>query len=166
MEMDMESINNLIPETLKQLKSRSDANKGHEYEYLWVKVSFALTRGGHMHRIGARAFGVFMVIRAYMNKDGVSFPSLKTIAKESKLSVNTIKKDVDILIAYKWIRKINKRNQKGMYETTNYQILENDLVRGTNSKSFLSNPVSRIDNGLQPEPVSKNHNGDLTTKNY
>lgn len=163
--MEMENINNLMPAAIERLKSRSNKTNRSEYEYLWVKVSFALTRGGNMRSIGARAFGVFMVLRAYMNKEQISYPSLKKIAWESKLSINTVKKEIDKLILGGWIKKVNRRNKRGMYETTNYQIIENNFVRGTNSKSFLVDPVLKVDNGDPSYPLSKNHYGELNTKN-
>lgn len=145
--MYMEKIDKSLPDVVRRLNESSKQTKGLEYRYLWVKVNFAVVRDGHIRQIGARAFGVFIVIRTYMNKEDIAFPSLKRIAWDSRLSINTVKKDIQALIKHRWLIQTVGRNEQGRFDNAEYLILEKDLIRGTNSQSFMKQPVSSIDNG-------------------
>lgn len=162
----MDKIDKTLPDVIRRLNENAKQTKELAYRFLWVKVNFSVVRDGHMRQVGARAFGVFFVIRTYMNKNNVAFPSLKRIAYDSKLSVNTVKKEIQILIKHGWLIQTVERNENGRFENAEYLILENDLIRGTNSQSFMKQPVSKIDNGYQPEPISNIHNGNLMHKKY
>jgi hypothetical protein len=140
----MEKISNrLYTDKLEQIKQKQAENKGKEYRLLWVIVNFATVKDGHIRQIGARAFGVFFVIRAFMDKDGIAYPSLQTIANLSRCCVKTIQKEEAILIQYGWIKKEGRvRLENGRFGNTKYRILEKDLIRGTGQKGFMREPLA------------------------
>ena len=129
-------------EYLEALKQKQQAKKGLEYQFLWVKISFSLTRGKHLKKLGAVAFVVFFAIRTYMNRKEISYPSLKRLADETGLSVKTVQKGITILTEKGWIKKIGRLKQKdGTFGNMQYKILQKDLVRGTGDQSFMKQPV-------------------------
>jgi len=134
--MDKLKIN--FDNKIKELKDRAEANKGLEFINFWVKVSHVAPRGGYIKQIGARAFGVFIVIRSYMSKDYIAFPSLSTIAYLSGCSITTTQKEIATLIKYGWIKKIGRaKNPQGRFGNTEYLIVQTDVVRGTGDVSFM-----------------------------
>lgn len=145
--MDMDNISKSLPKSLERLKERSKQVRGLEYRYLWMKVNFAIARDNYIKTIGAQAFGVFIVIRTYMNKEGIAYPSLRTIAYQSGCSIGTVEASLGKLIAHGWLRKVGRVMDKGKYGNTKYQILQNDLIRGTGDPSFMNKPVLKIDSG-------------------
>lgn len=145
--MEKDKINNYLAEAAERILKRAEANKGHEYEGLWLTVNYAVSRGGYIKQIGPRAFGLFIVIRTYMNKQKISHPQLRTLKALTGLSINTLRKDIDILVQHGWLKKSVDKNSKGEFTVTQYSILQTDLIRGTGDPSFRVKPVSRIDNG-------------------
>lgn len=146
--MDMESIKNTFDKKLEELKTRGEAQKGIEYRYLWVRVSYAVVKDEHIKKIGARAFGVFVVIRAFMGQDETAYPALKTIAYLSGVGVSTIQNEVETLIKNGWIKKIGRvKKDDGTFGNTIYRILQTDLIRGSKQKGFIDNPVVQSNNG-------------------
>lgn len=143
----MDNIGKALPISLERLRERSKQTRGLEYRYLWVKVSFAVARDKHIREIGAQAFGIFMIIRTYMNKDSIAFPSLATIAYQSGCSVGTIQSEIKKLIEHNWLKKAGRINIKGKYGNTKYLIVERDLIRGTKDPSFMEKPIAKITNG-------------------
>jgi len=129
---------------INKIKERSEANSGKEYRSLWVSVNFATAKDGHIRRIGADAFGIFMVIRAYMDTDSqTAYPSLVRIAYLSGCSVTTVRKKIAVLIEEGWLKKANRiRTREGKYGNTLYKILETDLIRGAGQKGFIEQPLS------------------------
>ncbi len=165
MNIDMENkVNNLLAEAANRIAIRAEENKGYEYEGFWLTLNFAVVRGGHAKKIGLRALGLYITLRTFMNKDKIAYPKLTTLRNTTGLSINTIRKDIDRLVENGWIRKTVKKNNKGKFAVTIYTILQTDLIRGTGDPSFRRCPVSRINIGIQPEPVSNNHNGQLIHK--
>lgn len=135
----MENIKFELQNKVKTLQTNSDTR--HDYRFLWTKVSFAVARDGHIRLIGARAFGVFMVIRTFMDKDRIAYPSLRTIAYLSGCSVTTIQKEIATLINNNWLKKVGRaKNPQGKFGNTKYLILERDLIRGTGEPSFMKQP--------------------------
>lgn len=135
---------------IKELKEKGKSNKGLEYRYLWVKVSFAVAKGGYIKDIGAQAFGVFIIIRSFMDKDFIAYPSLSTIAYLSGCGVSTIQKELATLENNDWLKKAGRViNPDGKFGNTKYRITQTDLVRGTGGVSFAKQP-----------PLLKNTNGD------
>lgn len=147
-QMNMEIIGKSLPESLARLKKRSKQIKGLEYQYLWVNVNFAIARDNYIKAIGARAFGIFFVIRTYMNKEGVAYPSLRTIAFQSGCSIGTVEASLVKLIEKGWLKKVGRVMDKGKYGNTKYQILQKDLIRGTGDPSYMKQPVAKFANGL------------------
>lgn len=127
---------------LERIKKRSEENKGVEYRSLWVKVSFAVVRDKHIKRTGARGFVIFLVLRTYMNKDGVAYPSLSRISDESGCSRRSVQNELVKLEKCGWIRKLGRLRDKGKFVNMKYLILEKNFVRGTGEKSFMSKPVA------------------------
>jgi hypothetical protein len=143
----METLKDVAKDIEEKIKKRAEKNKGLHYRMLWVKVSFATARDGHIRDIGARAFGVFFVIRTFMDKEGFAYPSLKTISYLSGCSLVTAKKEIDKLVDEGWIKKSRrKRTVGGKFDSNLYEILQRDLIRGTNESSFLKEPVLKSSN--------------------
>lgn len=134
-------VANLISNYKDLIKKRAGGTE-RSYRSLWVTVNFAVVRDQYIRTIGARAFGVFMVIRAFTGKDKKSYPSLNSIAFLSGCSITTIRKEINILIKNGWLEKsINKRGGNGRFENSIYTILETDLIRGTRQKGFMQQPL-------------------------
>ena len=144
----MENLKN-IGERLEEIKKRGEKNKEFQYRFYWLRVSFALVKDEHIKQMGgANALAVFMTIRTFANKDDIAYPSLKTIANKSCLSVTTVQKAIKQLIKNGWLSKLKQsRNEEGKLECTRYQILEKDLVRGSNDVGFIERPVVKNTNG-------------------
>jgi len=146
--MDMESIKNTFDKKLDELKVKGEAQKGVEYRYLWVRVSYAVVKDEHIKKIGARAFGVFVVIRAFMGRDETAYPSLATIAYLSGCGVSTIQKEIDTLIEHRWIVKMGRvKKENGLFGSTIYKVIQTDLIRGSKQKGFIDNPLVQSNNG-------------------
>lgn len=146
--MDMDQIGSSLGKSLEDIRQRAEKNKGKEYRHLWVRVSFAVVKDKHIKKIGARAFGVFMVIRAYMDKDGIAYPSLETVAYQSGCSVGTIRKEISRLEQNGWISKDGHvRYKDGRFGNAKYRILERELIRGSGQRGFMDVPVTNCDDG-------------------
>lgn len=113
-----------------------------------MRVSYAVVKDNHIKRIGARAFGVFMVIRAFMGKDETAYPTLKTIASLSGIGVTTTQSEIEVLIKNGCIKKTGRiKKDDGKFGNTIYQILQNDLIRGSKQRGFIDNPVVQSTSG-------------------
>ncbi|MCL4366708.1 helix-turn-helix domain-containing protein [Patescibacteria group bacterium] len=134
---------------IERYRQRSEANKGIENHFLWTRVNFSTARDGHIRKLGANAFAVFMVIRTYMDKEKIAYPSLARIAYQSNLSVRTVEKALNKLVDEGWIKKVGRMIDKGKFGNTRYLILQHDLIRGTDDPSFMSKPIANIANGNQ-----------------
>lgn len=146
--MKMEKVGVDTDKYLKKLKQRGVENKGNEHRSLYMQVSYSAARDLHIKRLGIVEFGVFIILRTRMNKDGVAYPSLGTIAYEAGLSVGTVQRVVNRLVDKEWIRKEGRvANQNGQFGNTKYRILERDLIRGLGDESFINKPVAKFDNG-------------------
>lgn len=122
-------------------------DKKDKYRYLWLRVSYAVIRGEYIQKLGIKAFAIFIVIRTYMNQEGVAFPSLSTIARFSGCSTRTVQDGIKKLVQMKWIEKRKTRSLNGKYERNRYQILQDDLIRGTDQPSFTDHPSEKIADG-------------------
>lgn len=144
----MEKFKQQLNKSLTKLISEGKENKGREYRFLWVSVNLAVAKDNHIALIGARAFGIFMVIRAYMNKENQAWPSLETIAFQSGCSMTTLQKEIQTLVQNAWIKKEGRvRKENGQWGNTIYLILQQDLIRGTGQKGFLKQPLMDSTNG-------------------
>ncbi len=148
MNMENKQIKDYLAEAATKIMERAEANKGYEYENYWISVNYAMARGGYMKTIGPRAFGIFVVIRSFMNhKTKIAFPKLKTIHELTGLNVGTVRKDTSLLEKHGWIKRVVEKDNKGKFAVTKYIILQNDLVRGSGDPSFNKKPVTRLING-------------------
>lgn len=136
-----------------------DMEQENKYRSLWLRVGYAIVRDGHIRRLGARAFVVFMVIRTYSNKENIAFPSLTRIASLSGCNVRTVQKEIKRLEQEGWIKKRKTRGLSGKYERNRYEILENDLIRGSGEQSFIDYPVEENTNGWKAGHRQKTNNG-------
>ncbi len=93
-------------------------------------------RSGIIKELGATTFAVYMVIQAYTDIQGVSYPSLQTIADIIGVSIRTVQ------------RAMNKLEEEGL--------IQKQLVRkGTTIHSIYSivdDGVSKQENPQQEEP--------------
>lgn len=132
--MDMEN-NNPLP-------------RGEIYKHLYLRISYATARDGHIREIGVKVFGIFIILRTYANSDNIAFPSLRTIARLSGSSIKTVEKLIKILEDKGWIEKLDRmRKANGKFGSMQYQILEVDLVRGSEGENFIDSPVVKNANG-------------------
>lgn len=146
--MDMDNLKNTLDKKVQEIRQRQEKNKDTLYRYLWVSVNFAVVKDSHIKQIGARAFGVFVVIRVFMGKDNIAYPSLEGIAKLSGCGVSTVQKEINILIKNGWLRKVGRiREDNGKFGKTKYLILEKDLIRGTGQQGFTRQPLVQSNDG-------------------
>ncbi|HEC66013.1 MAG TPA: helix-turn-helix domain-containing protein [bacterium] len=137
-------------EYIKRLEKRAKKNRGKEYRNLYLRISYAIAKDGHIKRVGARAFGVFIVIRTYMDREGIAYPSLRTIAYQSGCGVGTVQREIKRLIQEDWLAKEGRVETKdGKFGNTKYRIIETDLTRGSGQKGFLAKPLTNRDNGRE-----------------
>lgn len=150
----MESLKDTFDKKIETLKRKSEAQKGKEYRYLWVRVNFATAKDEHIKRIGARAFGIFMVIRTFMGKDETAYPSLARIAYLSGCGISTVQKEIEGLIEHGWIVKVGRiKVGSGKFGNTAYRILEKDLIRGSKQRGFIDDPLVQFTDGKQDQPL-------------
>lgn len=144
----MDQISRSLEGRLDEFKNKQEKQKGREYKYLWVRINYSVVRDLHMRRIGAQAFGIFIAVRVYMGKDYIAYPSLKRIAYESKCSVGTARKALNLLEKEGWIRKAGRmKEENGEFGNMKYLILQRDLIRGSDRKGFIEEPITNFDNG-------------------
>lgn len=146
--MGMEQASKISKDRIRGIKKQSEKLKGKEYRYLWVSVNFAVVKDLHIQKIGLKAFGIFFVIRVFMNKEGIAYPSLGWIAHCSDCSMGTVRKEIEKLIECGWLKKEGRvKREDGKFGNTQYRILEKDLIRGTGQEGFMSKPLSNLGNG-------------------
>lgn len=124
-----------------------DMEKRYKYRFLWLRMSYPVVRDGYIRNLGVRAFAIFVIIRTYANKENMAFPSLLRIASLSGCNVRTVQKEIAKLEQAGWIRKQKMRDFNGKYRKNQYEILENDLIRGTGQSSFTDDPVEKFADG-------------------
>ncbi|MBI4098205.1 MAG: helix-turn-helix domain-containing protein [Candidatus Levybacteria bacterium] len=145
----MEHISKTFEGKVDEIKSKQEKQKGREHKFLWVRINYSLVRDLHMRRVGAQAFGVFITIRTYMGKDHIAYPSLKTIAYQSKCSIGTVRNAIKILEKEEWVRKVGRdKKEDGKFGNMKYLILQTDLIRGSDRKGFIEEPIANFDNGI------------------
>jgi len=145
----MKTLDDTVKDRVEYLKKLKVKNAGFEYRQLWILLNFALVKDGLMKRIGAEAFGIFIVIRIFMNnKDNIAYPSLKTISRLSGSSLSTVRRKIGILERHGWLKKLDhKKKDKGKFSNTRYKILQTDFIRGSNQPGFMKKPLSNMNNG-------------------
>jgi len=69
-----------------------------------------------------RAVSVYMYLRDRANKDGTCYPAIKTIAKDLKLSVSTVKRAIADLVEHGDLQTEQRWRENGGRSTILYQI--------------------------------------------
>lgn len=67
-----------------------------------------------------RAKTVYMYLKDRSNKDGECWPAVKTIAKDTSLSVSTVKRAVADLIRYGFLAKESRFRENGSHTSNRY----------------------------------------------
>lgn len=67
-----------------------------------------------------RAKTVYMYLKDRSNKDGECWPAIKTIAKDTSLSVSTVKRAIADLIGYGILTKENRFRENGSLSSNRY----------------------------------------------
>ena len=143
----MKKISDVTPFCLSTIQAkRQDPSK--MYLALWLRISFAVGREDHIRKIGINAFVVYIVLKTHVNKSGTCFLSLKSIRYVCGLSINTIRKAIDVLEYNGWAKKIGQiKSKRGKFATNKYQLIEKNLIRGSSEPGFIERPLSKNDNG-------------------
>ncbi len=77
---------------------------------------------GNLYRedLPARAKTVYMYLKDRSNKDGECWPAVKTIAKDTSLSVSTVKRAITDLICYGLLTKEKRFRENGGTSSNRY----------------------------------------------
>lgn len=146
--MDMDNIKSISIKRLEEFKKRGEQNKGLEYRFLYLRISYAVAKDKHIRKIGTRAFGIFIVIRTFMDEESIAYPSLRTIAYLASCSVKSAQEDINKLIKHGWLEKVGRiKIGNGRFGNTKYRILEQDLIRGSKQFDFIKQPLVIRANG-------------------
>lgn len=70
-----------------------------------------------------RAKTVYMYLKDRSNKDGECWPAVKTIAKDTSLSVSTVKRAIADLVRYGFLTKESRYRENGSYTSNQYYVL-------------------------------------------
>nr|WP_308545478.1 helix-turn-helix domain-containing protein [uncultured Lachnoclostridium sp.] len=70
-----------------------------------------------------RAKTVYMYLKDRSNKDGKCWPAVKTIAKDTSLSVSTVKRAIADLVRYGFLTKESRYRENGSYTSNQYYVL-------------------------------------------
>lgn len=124
-----------------------DMDKKDKYRSLWLRMSYSVVRDGYIEKMGVRAFAIFMIIRTYANKENIAFPSMLRIAHLSGCNIRTVQKEIAKLEQFGWLEKQKMRDFNGRDRKNKYEILENNLIRGTGQSSFTDYPVEKFADG-------------------
>ena len=73
--------------------------------------------------LSSRAINVYRYLNDRANKDGTCYPAIKTIAKDLKISVNTVKRAVNDLVAHGYITKNQRWRENGGRSSLLFTIL-------------------------------------------
>ena len=78
-----------------------------------------------MADLPSRAVTVYLCMKQYSNKHGQCFPSIKTLAKSSGLSVSTVKRAINDLEKEGFIKKQNRFRSDGGKSSSIYSLINN-----------------------------------------
>ena len=70
--------------------------------------------------VSFRAQSIYRYLRYRQGKNGSCYQSHKTIARENKCSVSTVKRAIDELVQKGYIEKINQRRSNGSNTSNRY----------------------------------------------
>ncbi|MEL5900165.1 helix-turn-helix domain-containing protein [Clostridium sporogenes] len=81
---------------------------------------------GNLYRedLPQRAKTVYMYLKDRSNKDGECWPAVKTIAKDTSMSVSTVKRAIADLIRYGLLTKEYRYRENGSHTSNRYFIKE------------------------------------------
>jgi len=74
----------------------------------------------------SRAVTVYLYLQDRANKEGTCYPSIKTIAKDTKLSVSTVKRGIADLVAHGDIRTEQRWRENNGRSTLLYHLPPRD----------------------------------------
>ncbi|MBI2327165.1 helix-turn-helix domain-containing protein [Candidatus Curtissbacteria bacterium] len=150
----MEKLSDSLPAIESRIKARFKNKKAYDKNCLWIRFSHALSRDGHLKRLGGNGFMVLYILYTRMNKNRIAYPSLNGIARESGLHRNTVQAVIDKLVLNGWIEKVGQiEKYGGKYGNMQYRLLEDDLIRGSTDPNYLVKPVTKIGIGESSVPV-------------
>lgn len=69
-----------------------------------------------------RAKTVYMYLKDRSNQDGVCWPGIKTIAKDTSLSISTVKRAIEDLIRCGFLAKKSRYRENGSHTSNHYFI--------------------------------------------
>lgn len=76
----------------------------------------------YKEELPSRAKTVYMYLKDRANKDGECWPAVKTIAKDTSLSVSTVKRAIADLIRYGFLTKESRYRENGSHTSNRYFI--------------------------------------------
>lgn len=81
---------------------------------------------GDLYRedLPARAKTVYMYLKDRSNKDGECWPAVKTIARDTSMSISTVKRAIADLIRYGLLTKEYRYRENGSHSSNRYYIKE------------------------------------------
>ena len=100
-----------------------------------------------LQEIDAVGQSVFMWLCDHADQQGTCFPSISRLSKLSKKSKNTVKDRLKKLEKLGLIKKYIRKTDFGENKSNLYQIIENDWIPETKSRSKSDQPLSTI---IQP----------------
>ncbi len=71
--------------------------------------------------VSFRAQSIYRYLRYRQGKNDNCYQSHKTIARENKCSVSTVKRAIDELVAKGYIEKVNRRRSNGSKTSNSYR---------------------------------------------
>lgn len=106
------------------ISSNSKIRNGHQYNF-WMSPN-DLVDGGHVARLGAQAFTLYMVLLRHSSAERRCFPSYSLLQKETGLSRPSVAKAIAKLIDLGYVRKLSIGT--AVYNSTLYELLDLSLV--------------------------------------
>jgi len=110
-----------------------------------------------LQEIDAVGQSIFMWLCDHANQEGTCFPSISRLSKLCKKSKNTVKDRLKKLEKLGLIKKYIRKTDFGENKSNLYQIIENDWVPETKSRSKNDQPLSTTA-GLVSHPWATNQN--------
>ena len=74
----------------------------------------------YQQNLPSRAVPVYLYLRERSNKDGICFPSILTVSRDTGLSEATVKRAIQDLIAAGWLQKEPRLRRNGARSSNLY----------------------------------------------
>jgi hypothetical protein len=113
---------------------------------------------GHVERMGASGFAIYMILFRHSNAAHQCFPSYSLLQKRTGFSRTTIAKAIAELVEKGYIRKLNIGN--AVHSSTLYQLLDLSLVPHPNPTSPENGLVQKVN---QSRKWTSSENGLVTS---